>query len=473
MKRRYPEWVLKYKGRGRAIHKIRGNYYLYEITSRWDPQIKRARKITKRYLGVISPDGLREPEYRRNKPTTVKEYGASLFLLQNNQKVIEKLREYFSYWWKEIFVLSIFRLIHQSPLKHIRLHYQDSWVSEEMPDAHLDEKSLHNLLKEIGRNRERIIEFLKCFMTKDQALLIDLTHIFSLSENMTLSAKGYNNSFDFTPQVNLLFLFSLTQKMPLFYRLLPGNVRDVSSLKATVKESEIEDVIIIGDKGFYSEENVRLLEGESLWYILPLKRDNHLIDYGILERGERGKFEGYFKFNERYVWYYRCSSGVWLFLDEKLKVKEQEDYLTRIETHPEFGYTIEKFHLSSYKLGTIALLTNLKGVSPKEVFQYFKSRSQIETMVDAFKNILKADRTYMRDDYSMESWMFINYLSLIYYYKIYQLLIKNDLLSRYSVSDFLLYLSKFRKVKISKHWIDLEMPKQTRLMIEKLNLPIT
>jgi len=94
-------------------------------------------------------------------------------------------------------------------------------------------------------------------------------------------------------------------------------------------------------------------------------------------------------------------------------------------------------------------------------------------MFDSFKNILEADKTYMRSDYSMEGWMFINYLSLVYYYKIYHNLIKRELLSRYSPLDVLLYLSKYRKVKISANWIGLEIPKQTRKLMDKLNLPIT
>jgi len=62
---------------------------------------------------------------------------------------------------------------------------------------------------------------------------------------------------------------------------------------------------------------------------------------------------------------------------------------------------------------------------------------------------------------------------LVYYYKIYKKLIEKDLLSRYSCSDVLLYLSKYRRVKISTHWIDLEIPKQTKKLIEDLGLHIT
>ena len=425
---------------------------------------------------MITPEGIKEPGYKRNKPTTVKEYGGVYLLLEQNKDIVKGLKKYFPDWWKEILVISFLRVMHKLPFKHMRLQYKDSWISEEIKNVKLSERSLHTLLEEVGKDRSSIIEFLRSFISGGETLLIDLTHIFSLSENMLLAAKGYNSEFDFTPQVNLLFMFSPAKRLPLFYRILPGNVRDVSSLKTIVKESGINDAIIVTDKGFYSKDNLRLLQREKLNFILPLKRKSSLIDYEVIRSGDKKKFEGYFKFKKRFIWYYNCGKGklpVWVFLDERLKVKEQEDYLTRIKTHPEFNYTIEGFHKNLFSFGTIGVVTNLKNASAKKVFEYLKSRGEIEVKFDTFKNILKADRTYMRTDASMESWMFINYLALIYHYKIYHLLIQHDLLSKYSPSDVLLYLSKYRKVKVSSHWLSLEIPKQTRKLMEKINLPIT
>lgn len=317
---------------------------------------------------------------------------------------------------------------------------------------------------------------MKSFTCYKENLLIDLTNIFSLSNNLVLAEKGYNNHCDFTPQVNLLFIFSFDKKIPVFYRVLPGSVRDVKSLKATVLESGIKDVIIIGDKGFYSKENVCLLERENLKYILPLKRSNKLIDYRILKDGRKEEFEGYFKFKNRFIWYYRSGSkdtAVWVYVDNNLKTEEEEDYLSRIETHPEECYKLKNFYKNEHTFGTISLITNLKELPAPKIFEYFKSRVEIEQMFDTFKNTLKADRSYMRSDYSLEGWMFINYLSMIYYYRIYKRLIERKLLNRFSVSDVLLILSKYRRVKISTQWIDLEIPKKTKNLIENLNLHIT
>lgn len=469
---KYPDWVLKHKRKGTAIHKIGNNYYLYKVTSVWDKELGRARKVTESYLGVITKDGLIEPGQRR-RPSTVKEYGASMFLLKENSEILEGLKKHFPYHFKELFVLSCLRLLHRSPLKNILPFYEDSWLSEEMEGARLSDKFLSHLLEAIGGDRGAIVRFLRDSLSSNEGLLIDLTHVFSSSEGVNLRAKGYNSEFDFSPQVNLLFMFSLEKMAPLFYRVLPGNVRDVNSLKATIEESGIEDVIIIGDKGFYSKENVELLKGAQLRYILPLKRDNKLIDYRILESGDKSRFEGYFRQKERFIWYYRSGGGVWVYLDERLRVEEEEDYLSRIESHPEEGYSVEGFHQRRKRFGSIALITNLEGIHPSKIYQYWKCRAEIEVMFDVYKNLLQADRTYMRSDKGMEGFVFINYLSLVYYYKIYRLLLKGGLLDKYSVNDFLLHLSRIRRVKVGDRWIELEIPKQTRKLIEKAKLPIT
>jgi len=469
-----PDWVLKYKRKGTAIHKIGNKYYLYEVTSKWEPTLKRARKITKRYLGTITPQGLIKP-YSKLSLSNPKEYGAYIYLIKTNSKIITYLKKYFSSWWQELFILSSLRLTHKSTFKNMAIHYQDSWFSEEFPSAKLYEKAYKRLLIEVGSNRENIIKFLRKFILKEEALLMDLSHIFSYSANQILTAKGYNSDFDFSPQINLLFVFSFKRKLPLFYRILPGNVRDVRSLKATLEESKIEDAIIVADKGFYSKENIRLLKKEGLKFILPLKRNNKLINYAPLMSADKRGLDGYFKFRGRHIWYYgrrRADYVLWVYLDERLKIEEEQDYLNRIESNPENGYTKEGFHQIALRFGTIALLSNLN-LSAQKIFEYFKSRIEIEILFDVFKNVLKADRSYMRGDKEMEAWMFINYLSLVYYYKIYQKLVELDLLKHYSVEDVLLHLRRVRRIKLRGEWIDLEIPKESRKLIEVLKIPIT
>lgn len=52
----YPAWVRKHRKKNTEIRLIEGKYYLYERTSTWSPEKKRAKKITGKYLGSIHPE---------------------------------------------------------------------------------------------------------------------------------------------------------------------------------------------------------------------------------------------------------------------------------------------------------------------------------------------------------------------------------------------------------------------------------
>ncbi len=84
--------------------------------------------------------------------------------------------------------------------------------------------------------------------------------------------------------------------------------------------------------------------------------------------------------------------------------------------------------------------------------------------------MLNADRSYMRDDSAMEGWMFVNFISLLLYYKVYGLLVSKDALSKCSPKDVILHLSRVFNVKIGDNWVVSEVPKKTRLLIDKLGI---
>ena len=55
----HPEWALKFKQKGTELRCIRGKYYLYKVSSVWDKEKKRARKISGEMIGAINEtDGL-------------------------------------------------------------------------------------------------------------------------------------------------------------------------------------------------------------------------------------------------------------------------------------------------------------------------------------------------------------------------------------------------------------------------------
>ena len=488
----YPDWVVKYKTKGTAIEKRRDKYYLTKIRSQWDPKKGRAKKITEKYLGAITPQGLIPPKHERILQSittgniTVKEYGATQYILDNNKSLTDLLKHHYPGSWEQILSLAIFRLIYNTTLKNAEFYYLTSYLSETVPQVDLSNRSIGEFIRTLGVDKGRMEGFLHEFVTGTEYLAVDLTHVFSLSENVISATIGHNGANDFSPQINLFYLFSLDKMMPAYFRIIVGSINSAKSLRLSIKESGAKNVVVIGDKGFYSKANVKDLETDHLHYIFPLKRDSSLISYDRIRKGDKREFGGYFKFEKRVVWHYDCMFAgdevqegekrrLVVFVDDKLKTEEQKDALSRIDEVKDENVKrvkLNMFYENQYRMGTIAVVTDLNK-SDEDLYGLLKARVDIEQMYDTFKNTLNADRSYMRDDYQMEGWMFINFVSMLLYYKIYNQLVERKLLGQYSPRDVLVHLSRIHKIRLGDKWVTSEVPKKTNHIIEKLGEHIT
>lgn len=316
------------------------------------------------------------------------------------------------------------------------------------------------------------LSYMRSFIAKDEYLLMDSTNVFSNSNLITLARKGYNSNFNFDSQFNLMYLYSAKTNMPVYYRLLPGNIREVKAFKNCLLDVGLNNAIIIADKGFYSKENVNLLVDEKLKFILPLKRDNSIINYSMLDDNTFKEEDLFFIHEKRIIWYQDYpyqGKTVFLFLDDTLKINEEKDYLNRIKTHPE-SYNIMDYHMKRDTFGTITLITNLENQTAVEVYETYKSRMAIEQLFDRMKNVLDADHTYMQDEQTLHGWMFVNHITLQWYQHMYRELKNKGLLKKYSVNDYIQMLTDLKKIKINDAWHLNEITSHASKMMKRLGI---
>ena len=213
---------------------------------------EKSEKDYREVSGNNHQDGLIKPKKERLIASidniSVKEFGAANFVLDLNEDIKESLKGIYPDKWKELFLFSVFRLLYNTPIKNLQTYYAMSFLSETLTGAYLSPKKVGNMLREIGKERERIKVFLKQFIYGNDFALVDLTHVFSLSENVISSVPGYNSKGEFLPQIHMIFLFSLGHHMPSYFRIVAGSIRDVSSLVLTVKEAGIKNAVLITDK---------------------------------------------------------------------------------------------------------------------------------------------------------------------------------------------------------------------------------
>jgi transposase len=287
---------------------------------------------------------------------------------------------------------------------------------------------------------------------------------------MAVNRIGYNAHGDFAPQFNLMYAFSADEAQPVYYRVISGNVRDVTALSLTLEESGMKNGIIVADKGFASERNFKDIEATEIKYVVPLKRNSTEINYTAFKNGDKSAFDGHFMFKGRPIWF-TSNGNIYSYLDLELKADEERGYLSAIERGTE-GYTIEKFYEKQHEFGSITLKSNT-GKNAKETFLLYKQRREIEQSFDFLKNLLEQDKSYMQSEKSLETWAFINHIALLLCYKIYSLLKSKELISQYSIADFLSHLKYISKIKIDGIWKTSEITKKTAALISKMNLHIT
>jgi len=349
-----------------------------------------------------------------------------------------------------------------------------------MPDIRTSTKFLGPFLQDIGSRRGVMTAYMKEFLVGSEFAAIDLSEIFTYSEGVNAAMLGHNHKNEYIPQINLALIFSLDKAQPGFFRMIPGSIRDVSTVVATVQELDLKEIVFIGDKGFSSENNAKAFSAGKLKYILPLRRNSTLIDYDILKRGSRKEFDGVFQFEKRHIWHYtqkREKERVITFLDEKLKAEETSTLIYAINQLQNKDETAEntkkiegyqsRVYEKDYMLGTIAVRTTCDK-SAQEVYGLLKSRMDIEKAFDVFKNILESDKNYMRDDKQLEGFLFVSFIALQFYYRVYGKLVEKELLNNYSVSDVIEYLKRVHVLKIGGKTQLAEIPKKSRKLLEKL-----
>lgn len=483
-----PLWVIPFKEPKTEIRLINGVYYKYAVDYKYNSARKRTDKITKGLLGKITEkDGFITSDKYALKAgagelprVDIKTYGLyhlfSSLLADDLQSLLALVDPAIS---ETLLTVSMMRFGHQSPLKRMPGLHAHDYCSQQWVKKGLDDKKITAALKFIGENRSLLVDWMRARVgipadLSTNFVMIDSTHIPSMSENIHVNATGYNPEHSYDPQIRLMYVFSSRLKQPVYYRLINGNITDVSSMKKCIAELGVGHIIFIADKGFYSKQNTLGLQANGLHYIIPLYRNNGLIDWKPLQEANfKQKINDYFTYQERIIWYYQYEQEgqkMITFLDDRLRVEEETDYLLRISTHPE-KYTKEQYFEKTPQFGTLSLVSHLpEPVTPQVIYETYKQRNEIEVMFDAYKNFLKADKTYMQDRYVLEGWLMANFIAMIAYYRLYMLLKDARLLSKYSPKDIVELSKTIYQTKITDKWVLSEITKKTTQLFNKIKI---
>lgn len=490
----HPQWALDQKRPGTELRCIRGKYYLYECSSFYDKEKKKTRKKTGAYLGMVTEDrGLVPPRRRQveienekvekeavaNKIAVpepkigeVKEYGLSTFISTHCTELAANLKSSLPTAWNRILAMAYCRLRNQSPLKYIQDDFSDSYLSQSLGAAGLSPRSLTDFLKSLGKNRAGILGFMRRYAGDGGNVLFDGTDILSSSAKMDFPRMSKTKLGGFAEAINLMMAFSTRRMLPVYYRLLPGNVKDISAFLTSIDEFGDMSITAVGDKGFFSKANVEALEGRKIKYIIALRRSKGGLDYSVFENH---RSEGHFFYAGRLIKYSTQTIDgrmVYLYYDAKHAAEEETDYLRRVDDEKYEDYTMGTYALKAPQFGTIALMVSGQ-TDAKAAFDDYKTRCEVEQEIDVLKTDLNALTSYMQDNDRLEGWMFVNFIALHIFYMIRRHIVENKLTDKLSTREAIRVLCRQRVVRLNDKWKMAEASRKDRAQLEALGIHIT
>lgn len=448
------------------VKKFGGSYYLYRSTTRWDKHDKKARKVSS-YVGKLTPKGvLKKGEARRS--VSAYEFGAARFLHRLVTKFLhENLEELFYEYHREIEALSLMKVLAPVSISQASDFWDRLYLSSTLeydPQPSLSPNSISGMLRKIGLDPAAQYSYFQRLMEGRKFLAFDLTSIFSRSENIRLSEKGYNPRGLYLDQINFLMLYSLDRREPVMLKPLPGSVRDVKAFKREIGLLKGRDIVFVLDRGLASYKMARLLCGEGFGYVMPLKRNFRIVDYSL-------KLEEMFTYRKRGI---KCGvkqtglGNLHLFEDPTLRGEEESNFIAMVERGER---TRKQFRRKEKKFGKIAVLTNLD-LSGKEVYLGYKEREGVEVAFDVMKNSLDFDKAYVHTTEGLYGYFFIAFNSLLLYHKVMSMLRESEMLDKISVEDLLLQLSKVFLIDFGHKRVLSEIPKQVEDLVRDLGLKL-
>jgi len=480
--------------------------YVYESIGYWDKEKKQGRN-NKTCIGKLVNDQFvpnkqylfrQEFESLKNaKPGPVpithfsRTFSGATYLfdaLGNQLGITEDLKTCFPDTYKQILSLAYYLLLEdRNPLsrfpKWAKTHAHPFGVS--IPSQRSSE-----LFGSINEGvKQQFFNLQAARRGEHEYLAYDTTSISSYSKSLKQVKYGRNKDHDRLAQINLALLYGHDSRLPVYYRKLPGNISDVSTITNMLKDIEVlqlEKVKLVMDRGFYSESNVNALYAKHYKFLISTKTSLKFVQKHLdtvrQEMRRRAHYSSAYRLNyytfmtiwpyaevkkrtgelitaERRIYvhlYYNDQQAV----DDKAsfnilldRLEEELSADKRIPAHEKLYtkyYDIQRTPVRGIRLtpkqdaldaaeknyGYFTLMSN--DISdPIEALEIYRSKDLIEKAFGNLKERLNMRRTSVSSEENLEGKFFVQFVALLYLASIDKTMREQGLYKHSTMSELL------------------------------------
>lgn len=319
-------------------------------------------------------------------------------------------------------------------------------------------------------------------------LAYDTTSISSYSELLKQVKYGRNKDGERLPQINLAMVFGEKSGLPVYFRKLPGNINDATTLRKLIIDAAFLDLVkvkLVWDMGFYSAKNVNELYHGHIKFVGGLRPDTTLACESVARvRNDMVHHTHYLEEEDVYcisntiVWEYMwCQANgreecgkrrmyVHVYYNEQRAASESADFnrelhllkdtlengqandtqleraklFLSIKNTPKRGtkveYLEEAIREHTRDFGFFVLISNeLK--DGEEALECYRNKDMVEKTFNNLKNRLDFKRTLVSSAENLEGKLFLEFVALIYIAYIHKVMKAQQLYRNYSIQSLL------------------------------------
>lgn len=441
-----------------------GTTYVYENVSYWDKATK-STKHKRKCVGKLKP-GTQEIVPTKGKSTpasqiipqeshcTVTTIGPSLLLdkAAHETKLAQTLRFAFPDDWERILTCAYYLACEGNALCHIE---QWSTRNQHPFGARLADQRVSELLHRLTPSLQ--LDFFSRWTAVNHNrgyFALDITSISSYSEFIDYIRWGYNRDNEALPQINLLMITSEKTRLPIYYRILSGSIKDVSTLSESLGSLKLLDnpaFHLVMDKGFYSKSNIDALYQERYPFSIGVPFTVSIATDAVAEnRKDMDSYKNYItvgsdelyavtqytKWNGHRCYIHTYYDSLKAELDNKKfahrllqcydellsgnERAENQKFYERyfiVKDQPKRGRKVEyrEDEIRKHKQNTVGwfVLMSNKTKDACEALKIYRQKDTVEKNFDDLKSDLDMKRLRIHSNAAMEGRIFIQFVALI------------------------------------------------------------
>lgn len=478
---------------------IKGTTYVFEAIAQWDADKQQSRQ-KRIYIGKKDPvTGAFLPnkkyyelygedadisDFQTSSVMKSVDFG-NIYLMDQVSSACglkQVLEETFPDCWEDILVCAM-----HSCSENEALYLCEDWALNSQVPAAPSSQDISRLLKELDEDRR--MQFYKKWArlrSEKEYLALDISSVSSWSELINYVEYGYNRDHEDLPQVNLAMLFGEESRLPVFSRIYPGSVKDVSTLTGMVtflEQLQLRQMHFVMDKGFYSAKGVGVLLEKYIKFAIGVPFSTGMAKEAVRENAAAITSPANAIEVDGHIYYSTVKKQtingrrayLHIYYDRERAAKEHDRLMHKIikienglidgtvrmdSAEAEKYFSFQKNKEGTYNIhrkediireqleltGYFVILTN-DSKDSEYILNVYRTKDVVEKSFDNIKNELDLERLRIHSDKAMEGRIFIGFIALIITSYIRRIMEDKNLYSSYSLSKLYSELKKLRLIE--------------------------